>query len=160
MKRVNAGFTLLELLVVLGIMGVLMGLGIFMLRPPSAYLVANDLKAMIQQARFEAIRRNAPVAVVWHGAEQTFTTRLNPEDPAANRACHGDTILNTKRLSDYRNVSLRSALTQNGLVWLPSGLGVQCGGGLMMNSTRLTDGRTTYSVTISNAGRVRIARVP
>lgn len=156
--KARAGFTLLEMLVVLGIMGILMGIGVAALRPPSAYLFANDLKAMIQQARFEAIKRNVPVAVVWSSTNQTFTTRWNETNSAVNQACSGSAVLNTKRLSDYRSVSVASALTQSGLVWLPSGMGTQCGGGLMSNSTSLTDGRTTYNVTISSAGRVRIVK--
>lgn len=146
------------MLVVLSIMGIFFGLGTYMLRPSSAYLFTNDLKAMIQQARYEAIKRNIPVAVVWSNETQTFTTRLNATDPALNQACSGTTVLNTKRLVDYRNMSVQDAFTQNGLVWLPSGLGAQCGGGLMADGTTLTDGRVTYRLTVSAAGRVRIVK--
>lgn len=160
MKGSRAGFTLLEMLVILSIMGIFFGLGTYMLRPSSAYLFTNDLKAMIQQARYEAIKRNIPVAVVWNNDTQTFTTRFNITDPTLTQACSGTTILNTKRLTEYYNMSVQTPFAQNGLVWLPSGLGAQCGGGLMMNSTTLTDGRVTYSVTVSSAGRVRIVKAP
>lgn len=156
--RTRAGFTLLELLLVLGIMGILMGVGFTALRPPSAYLFANDLKAMIQQARFEAIKRNVPVAVVWNSTDQTFTTRWNSSSGTTNQACSGSNVLNTKRLTDYRSVSVKSAFMQSGLIWLPNGLGRQCLGSGMQNSTILTDGRVAYKVNVSAAGRIQLEK--
>jgi prepilin-type N-terminal cleavage/methylation domain-containing protein len=159
-KKARAGFTLLELLVVLGILGILMSIGIPMLRPPSSYLFVNDLKAVIQQARYEAIKRNVPVAVVWNSTDQSFTTQFHPSDPALNQACNttGTTILNTKRLSEYQRVSVKSAFVQNGLVWLPNGLGRQCTGAGMQNVTEITDGRVAYKVNVSAAGRITLEK--
>lgn len=162
MTRVRAGFTLLEMLIVMSVMGVLMAIGIPMLRPPSAYLFANDLKAMVQQARYEAIKRNVPVAVVWRSTDKTFTTQFNPDDPAVNKACdlavRNEGKLRIKSLTEYRNLSVTSSFETTGLVWLPTGSGKQCGGGVMANGTTITDGRATYRVCVSSAGRVKIEK--
>jgi len=143
----------------MSILGILASVGLVTLRPPSSYLFVNDLKAMIQQARYEAIKRNVPVAVVWDRGAQAFTTRWNSSSPAVNQACNGSELLNTKRLADYRSVSVQAAFSQSGVVWLPSGLGAKCSGGLMSDGTTLTDGRATYRLMISASGRVRIAKL-
>lgn len=160
--RTHVGFTLLELLLVISIMGILLTLGVPMLRPPSSYLFATDLKAMIQQARFESIKRNVPVAVVWRRTDQAFTTQSHSTNFASNQACNatGTTIIRTKNLADYRNLSVTNALTQNGVVWLPTGLARLCDGSWIANSTTLTDDRATYKINISTAGRVMIEKRP
>ncbi len=163
--KTRAGFTLLEMLVVLGILGIFFALGIPMLRPPSSYLLANDLKAMVQQARFEAIKRNTPVAVVWNSTTRTFVTRFdqtNTTFAAPGSACTNTTpegLLNTKRLDDYRNISVTTNMSGNGVVWLPTGLNRSCGGGVGNSTTTIGDGSNSYNVVISVSGRVRIEKV-
>lgn len=160
--KAHAGFTLLELLIVIGIMGILMAVGIPMLRPPSAYLFATDLKAMIQQARFEAIKRNRPVAVVWNSSNQTYTTRFDETNttfanPGSACTSTGPMILNTKRASDYRNLSVATDMSGNGIVWLPTGLARGCSSGLGNSTTTVNDGKKPFYVIISTAGRVRVS---
>lgn len=158
--KIRAGFTLLELLIVIAIMGIFMALGVPMLRPPSSYLFANDVKAMIQQARFESIKRNVPVAVVWSDSAKTFTTQFHPTDSQISQACDstGTEKLRVKNLTEYRNLNVTSAFQTSGLVWLPTGLGRQCTGGAMMNGTTITDGRVAYRIVTSSAGRVQIQK--
>lgn len=156
MSKSASGFTLLEMLIVTGILSILMAMGVTHLRPPSAYLFTNDLKAMVQQARYEAIKRNTPVAVVWDEQAQMFTTRWNSSAPALSKACSGTEVLMTKSLKDYRPVSVASAFSQSGVVWQPSGLGVNCSGGVMSDATTLTDGKATYKLLVSAAGQIRI----
>lgn len=161
MTRIHAGFTLLEMLIVLGIMGILFALGIPMLRPPSAYLFASDLKAMIQQARYEAIKRNTPVAIVWDSANQTYTTRLDATNTAfanTNSACTSGTVINTKQLKDYRNISISTNMLGNGIIWLPTGLARSCSSGAGNSTTSVGDGRQTYNVITSTSGRVRLEK--
>ncbi len=161
MTRVRAGFTLLEMLIVMSIMGILMAIGIPMLRPPSSYLFANDLKAMILQARYEAIKRNTPVAVVWSSTNRTYTTRLDATNTTfanTNSACTSSTIISTKQLSDYRNVDISTNMPGNGIVWLPTGLARSCSTGVGNSTTTIGDGRQTYKVITSAGGRIRLEK--
>lgn len=122
----GVGFTLLELLLVLGILSILFALGIPMLRPSYAYLFASDFRAMVQQARFEAIKRNLPVAVVRNG--QQYTT-LVKNDAAINCTTTNSTQINIKRAAEYRDVQISDGDTTgtgNGIVWLPTGLARAC----------------------------------
>ena len=59
------GLTLLELLLVLGILGVLLGLALPLLSPNRLALdqAARSLAAQVTRARLEAIRRNAFVGL-------------------------------------------------------------------------------------------------
>lgn len=161
MKRVQAGFTLLEMLIVIAIMGILLALGVPMLRPPSAYLFATDLKAMIQQARFEAIKRNSPVAVIWDSTDKTFTTRFDAAnttfaDPST--ACTSTSPpLNTKRASDYRNLSISTNMSGNGIVWLPTGSARECSNNLGNSRITIDDGKKPFYVFVSMGGRVRVS---
>ena len=159
--KVYAGFTLLELLLTLSIMGILLAIGIPMLRPPAAYFFANDLKAMIQQARFEAIKRNTPVAVVWDSAGQSYTTRFdsantNFANPATACTSISPTILSVKRTSEYRNVSVTTNMSGSGVVWLPTGLNRSCSSGIGNSTTTIRDGSASYKVIVSTTGRVKL----
>ena len=86
----RAGFTVIEMMLVVAIIGILLAVGFVQLRAPSTRLFANDLKAQLQQAKFEAVKRNAPVAVAWDGGAQSFSTRF---DTAASDPCNGATVL-------------------------------------------------------------------
>ncbi len=163
MTRVRAGFTLLEMLIVIGVVGILLALGIPMLRPPAAYLFASDLKAMVQQARFEAIKRNRPVAVVWDSASKTYTTRFDAanttfSNPSSACTSASPTILNTKRTSEYRNLNVSTNMSGNGIVWLPTGLPKPCGTGVLNSTTTVNDGRAKYNVVVSLGGRVKVEK--
>lgn len=168
--KTRAGFTLLEMLIVIAIMGIFMALGVPMLRPPSSYLFANDLKAMIQQARFEAIKRNTPVAVAWNDNDKAYTTRFDESNTtfaAFSTLCTAPVnsggsvkIINTKRASDYRSVSVSTPTAPNGIVWLPTGLARSCtGSGLSNRTITINDGRKPHYVVISSAGRIRTSNV-
>jgi type IV fimbrial biogenesis protein FimT len=67
MKRIQRGFTLLELIVVVTIVGILLGIGapsfIEFLRNNRMAAAANDLLTAMNVARTEAIKRREPVTV-------------------------------------------------------------------------------------------------
>ncbi len=154
--KTRAGFTLLEMLIVLGILGIFLALGIPMLRPSYAHLFANDFRAMVQQARFEAIKRNLPVAVVRDG--QQYTT-LVKDDATINCTVTNSTQVNIKRAAEYRDVQISDSDTTgtgNGIVWLPTGLARACNGsGVVTGTAAFTSRSKTAKVVISQAGRVR-----
>lgn len=158
MKRIRGGFSAIELLIVLSVLGILLAAGFTQLRPPAPRLFANDMRAMVQQARYEAIRRNRPVAVVWEGEASRFITRVDGTNPSVTAACSGATELVTKRVADYPRLTVNTELAAgNGLVWLPNGQARKCDGtALEAVSTTITDGRTTRVVTVSLTGRVSV----
>lgn len=151
------GFTVIEMLIAVAIAGILLAIGVVNLQAPSARLFANDLKAQIEQARFEAIRRNAPVAVRWEAAAGRFATRLDPTSTRVQDTCDGATVLVTRQLNEYRNVTVDVSDWTGGVVWLPSGQGRTCTGAPAIGGEiEVTDGRTTRVVAVSVGGRVSI----
>jgi len=70
------GFTLIELLIVLAIVGILAVVGVTGLNPPSARVLSNDLKSMLYQSRYEAVKRNQPVAFVHVAADDVFQSQV------------------------------------------------------------------------------------
>ena len=153
LKRAS-GFTLIELIIVLAIIGILAAIGIGSVRPPEARLLANDYRAMVQQARFEAIKRNLPVAVVLNGQEYITLVK---NDAAINCTTTNSAQLRVKRADEYRNVQISNVTgTGNGIVWLPTGLARNCSNTLPTGAGTATfsSGSSSVSVNISQAGRV------
>ena len=152
----RSGFSLIEVIVLLAVLGVLLGIGVTMFQPASARLLANDVKSQFQQARFEAVKRNQPVAVVWDADARQFETRI-AADPALNAdVCQGAIVLNRKSASEYRAVTVATTMGP-GLVWLPNGQARTCGGGLNVESTTtISDPNTERRVVVSLAGRVAV----
>ena len=154
----NRGFSLLELIIVMAMLAIFLAIGFTQMRPPSSRVFANDLKIQIQQARYEAIKRNRPVAVVWEASTQRFTTRLNLANPTLPLACSGSTVLVTKQGADYPGLNISSQLASGaGVVWLPNGQARRCDGGLPEPTrTTVSDHRATRFVDITLTGRVLI----
>lgn len=148
-----AGYTLIELLIVLAILGLVSA---WLLhgrnsRVPAAVVA---LRTQLLQARFEAIERNAPVAVVYSANEATFRVRLVGE-LGFEEGCRAGTELGTLRLADFPGVEVRQ-VPSKGLVWLPSGSGRTCSGSGAFNQTiSLADSTREARVIVSRAGRVR-----
>ena len=151
------GLTVIEMLIAVAIAGILLAIGVVNLQAPAARLFANDLKAQLEQARFEAIKRNAPVAVVWDAAGDRFVTRLDPDTATVAAACVGSDVLQVRRPNEYRNVAVNVMGWSGGVVWLPSGQGRTCAGAPAIGGDiSITDGRTTRVVRVSVGGRVSI----
>jgi prepilin-type N-terminal cleavage/methylation domain-containing protein len=149
------GFTLIEMLVVLGILGILLGMVGFMLRVPSAQLLANDVQSAIRQARLQSIKYNQPVSVIWDSANQRFSSRRS-NDSTVTKACATTTTPYANKLvNEYGgNPTVTSTLS---LVWLPSGLLTTCAGSPTATMTiTITSRNTTKLLSISTAGEVSI----
>src|SRR5690606_33931420 len=61
----SRGVSVLEIILVVAVLGIMLAVGFPRLVTPAARMYANDVKAQLEQARYEAIKRNAPVAVVY-----------------------------------------------------------------------------------------------
>lgn len=146
------GVTLIEVVIVLAMLGVLLSIGAASFRPSESRLYANDVRALIQQARFEAVRRNVPVAVVWDAADDAFLTVLGND---ADR-CDASTVLNRATASTYRQVEVDIEF-DDGLVWLPSGTARSCNLGAFSDVIAVISDRFgSRTVTVSLTGRVTI----
>lgn len=153
-----SGLTLLEILIVLALIGILAAVGVRTFRAPESRLLANDVKLTVQQARYEAIRRNHPVAVLWNPGTQSITSVIDEADPSVAAACGGTTTLKLQDASEYPSATIASEpAVATGVVWLPSGQIRSCVGGIA-SEVRLTisDSRTSRTVTVTPAGRVDI----
>lgn len=157
MPRRTSGFSTIELLIVIAILGILATIGYTRINPPSARLFSNDLKAMIHQARYEAIKRNQPVAFVWDEAAESFYIRLDSNAVGVNAQCDGDSSLVTKQLSEYRQVSVDVSMLTDGIVWLPTGQARSCSGSPMVSSSiEVTSQDIVRRVEITMGGKVTI----
>lgn len=147
------GHTLLELLVVLALTG-LFTLWALQARPSRVAAAVVALRSQMMQARFVAIERNTPVAVVFREGQASFFTLAAGELSIAE-ACEAGEELVRLELSDFPGVRVDS-VPSKGVVWLPSGNGRTCSGGGAFNQTiRLSDNVRSARVIVSRAGRVR-----
>lgn len=155
--RDRSGFTALEMLIAVAIVGILLTVGFVRLSPPSSRLLSNDLKALIHQARYEAVKRNRPVAFVWQPDRNVFEVRVNNVSALVTAACTGTSVLGRKAVADYPNTTVTVGIPTNGFVWLPTGQGRACNGSPMVSSdVQVDDGRSTLRVEITMGGKVTI----
>ena len=148
------GFSVIELLIALSILGILLGIGASLIRTPSARLYANDVRALIQQARFEAVKLNRPVAIVWNETLNSFVAGVGTiDDP-----CDFDAPVVTADSRAYARMTINPGFgSDDGLVWLPSGQARDCAFGTFPQTiATINDGRLTQRVTVTLTGRVTI----
>lgn len=150
------GFTLLEVILVVAILGTFLAVGFVRFGGSDARAYANDVKALVQQARFEAIKRNTPVAVVWADAEEEYRTVLGePDTPCVSSS---GVPLSVAEQTNYRLISVASGFVDGqGIVWLPSGQARSCSLGAFSPAiARISDKTREFVVTVSLTGRVTV----
>lgn len=146
------GYTLLELLLVLALLGLFTTWAVHA-RPSRVGAAVVSLRTQVLQARFEAIERNSPVAVIYRAEEGSFLTLAG--DFTIAEVCGDGVELARLRISEFAGVRVTNA-PASGLVWLPSGTGRTCTGAGAFNQTiSLVDSVREGRVIISRAGRVR-----
>lgn len=159
--RSRFGVSVLELVIVVAVLGILLSIGVVQLRQPAARLLANDLKGVIEQARFEAIKRNRPVAVLWDVDGGRVESRFDSASALVAASCDGDTRIVSRELSEYRGVQVDVAMPgdtfNRGVVWLPTGQGRTCHGTPdIRTEIRVSDGRGERLILVSVGGRVSV----
>lgn len=152
----RAGFTLLELLLLLAVLGII-SVGVFVFLPDDASRTAEDLARAFQQARFEAVKREVPVAVVWDGGARAVQLWVNATD------CEGSgALLRTLDLNDRRIEAITVGVPGGGLIWLPSNFARDCGNDSLFVGTTadagivVTGRRIERNVEITAAGLVTV----
>ena len=153
-RRTRGGFSLLELLMALSVLGVLAAIGVAAFPPQGARAYANDLRALIQQARFEAVKRSVPVAVVWSASDGEFQTRRGSDATP----CAGATLVARASPVEYRRVTVDPGFVDGeGGVWLPSGQARSCAlGPFSPTIATIRDDGASRVVTVTLTGRVTI----
>lgn len=156
----SRGLSLLELVVVLGIIGVLAAIGFTLLRPHAARHAAIALASELTAARLRALASGAPTALqLSDDQRQVVRTTGSPWDDAPTTCADGQEEGRVD-LGRYPRVTVTSGLAA-GIVWFPTGWGRTCdGGGVYNGRIVVTGARSSYAVVVSSAGRVRWERLP
>lgn len=143
------GFTLLEMLLVLALLGVVSVAGAQVLRPSSAQRAARAYLHTLQGVRIDAIA-GRPGAVRWNPSEGAFVVRRGADPcaaPVRTRLAPPDRVAVTRWL-------------RAGVVWRPDGTGRACdGGGVYGGRVRFEDRRGGWDVVVASTGRVRLEAV-
>lgn len=144
----QAGFTLLELLIILAIIATLAAITVFLLMPDPTRALARDITQLHQQARYESINRNEVMLSTWnHNAQAWQVSVANP----SSRCTPGTPIRTASRTSvtaDTRQF--------NGILWQPNGLPLTCSGpGQPVAQQRITlnSGRRSTTITFNSNGK-------
>jgi len=153
------GFTLLEALIAISILGIILAVGFPLLGTPDARAFSNDVNALVQRARFEAVKRDTPVAVRFDTQAGMIELRA-PAEATVAAAC-GDAdvvVVATADTSAYRNTSFAVSgvlATDRSIVWLPNGRPVNCAGSPnVARSIVVSDGRRQVTLSVDIGGRI------
>ena len=155
--QAGRGFTVLEVVITLAVLSIVFGFAAINTRPPAARAVSSEFRNVMQQARFEAVRVNRPVAVVWLEGPRQLVTR---SQSAADEASICDNIAGQIIVADFTRYPRVAIVPDLGvdaaLVWLPSGQARTCTLAPMPNDriAQIEDDREAFDVTVSVAGLV------
>lgn len=149
------GFTVVEMLIALAIIGVLAGIGAVAFREPPARLAANSYQSFLQNARHLAISTNRPVLLEADADARAVTMLIS--DTSANVNCPAFTQeRGVFDASEYRRVTFESDMPDSRMLWLPNGRPLRCGGGITESTMSFSDGNRMVDVHVSAAGQVRV----
>src|SRR5690606_38610410 len=130
------GFTLIEVLVCLAVLGSLAAVGLAFARPAGDMRAATALKALLLWARAEALWQGAAVSVSEAPGGTAFEVRrlaaAGASDAGSGGAadCTTGEVIGRLGLSEHPGVRVATGFgPRGGLLWLPTGSGRSCSGG-------------------------------
>ncbi len=153
----SIGFTLLEILVVLAVLGILLAISPFGFnrQGPELNRAKRDIQSLIQKSRFEAVKRNKMVVL---GLEQNGGKFVAVVDKDNSKTIStGDEPRWEVDLSGYVK-NLKADFNPNsGIAWTPVGFPVQAGtgGGGQSSIVLLVGDDPKRKLCIASAGRIR-----
>lgn len=110
-KQTNSGFSLVELMVVIGLMAIIMAIGtpVLMEWLPTYRLkgASEDLVGNLNKAKMEAIKRNRLCVVLFDEDSDEFDYMLFIDDDADLIHDNDETVVTRVRFEDYKSVSLK-----------------------------------------------------
>ncbi len=148
------GLSLLELLIALGLLGLVIVLLPRLPGPSTARQAAHSAKAMALWCHLQALSGGSAVALVQNAGglvarSGTGQDACTTGDPVRTMAWR--TFPRTRVLDSFRA----------GILWRADGIALSCaGGGVISDRMVLSDGRSRYAVVVSSLGRVRVERLP
>ena len=149
MAQRATAFTLLELLIVVGILAVVATLGWTAFRPSAAERGARAYLHLVQTARLAAIAGTGG-SVRWSPEASAFEVRAGPP---ATAPCLAPVV---RRLPPPDRVAVTRHL-RAGVAWQPDGSGRGCdGGGVYGGRVRFEDRRAVWDVVVASTGRLRL----
>lgn len=150
--RIGKGFSFIELLVVVTIVGLFLGLGAAAI-PWSHFSVnqsAERLSREVQLARFEAVQRNEFVGVAFDEAADTYTVFIDLDRNGANNK---EPVIKTVAIRS-NGVDITGISGANPIVYDTRGLSLSlASAGVQLNNR---GGSYARRVCISQQGRTRI----
>lgn len=152
----SSGFTLIDLLIVLAVVGILSAIGAMSVRSNNSRLFANDARQLVQQARYESIKADVPVSVIWSAADAELVSFLDEGGNCSLPAAESTDKVGTARTADYPALDVRSSFP--GATWYPNGIPRACDGSVLNESRALQidDGRNVRSLSLTVTGEVVI----
>jgi prepilin-type N-terminal cleavage/methylation domain-containing protein len=155
----SLGFTLIEVLVVLALLGSVAGIGLTFARPATDLRAATALRSVLLWARAEALWQGSSVAVRELPLGVGYEVRRLTDGVDS---CDSGEVIGRLLLAEHPGVRIAAGFgSREGLVWLATGSGRSCDGGGVISATIVLQSPLGSSrVVVSSLGRVRAERVP